>query len=125
VEECGKIIQYGACALPCWITKAGIRKNALGICNTYSFYRATVVTRTHLNITFIHKLPFMFVVSIIPSLLFCHFHTSVALIGGTKRTKPRNLQKQAKLLRKSGNFGDKRTVSFFILCLKLTNYPSI
>jgi hypothetical protein len=38
----------------CWIPKA---TNTLRICNTYFFTMATVVTRTRLNVTLVHKLP--------------------------------------------------------------------
>jgi hypothetical protein len=106
--------------LPCWITMAGIRKNTLGICNAYSFYWATVVTRTRLNITFIvHTLQFMFLISIIPPLLFSHLHTSVTLIGRTNRTIPGNLQK-SKVASEIGELRRKKDcLAYFILLLTL------
>ena len=41
----------------CLIPKA---TDTLGICNIYWFFTATVVTRTRLNVTFIHTLPVLF-----------------------------------------------------------------
>jgi hypothetical protein len=41
----------------CWITKA---RHRLRICNTYCFSMATVVSQTHLNVTFIRTLPVLF-----------------------------------------------------------------
>ena len=40
--------------LACWISKA---THTHRICNNYFFSTATIVTRTYLNVTFVHTLP--------------------------------------------------------------------
>jgi hypothetical protein len=48
-------IQHGACALHAgWLR---LQTHTFRMCNSYSFSTATMVTRTHLNVTFIRTLP--------------------------------------------------------------------
>jgi hypothetical protein len=60
VEKNGRATQgiedNGACAL-----HAGeVHSHIFGICNTYCFSTATVVTRTRLNVVFMRTLPVLF-----------------------------------------------------------------
>jgi hypothetical protein len=48
--------------IACWITKATDTHSEC-VYNNYCFYTATMVTRTHLDVTFISTLPVLFIFS--------------------------------------------------------------
>jgi hypothetical protein len=70
----------------CWITKATDT-----ICNTYCFSTAIIVTRTHLNVTFIRILPVFFRLSEVS------IH-ALATLKSDIQSVPRALSPQVKLL---------------------------